>query len=375
MQQPPDPPNPGTPGEVAALRERLRTALAELIYTPDPTLDGEQRPFSLHHTGLRQRTSAVEMLGRFPDAEAVTLLAELLLRRDRARALPRPLWQWLRDTALLTLLRSTRLPRPDVDQTLGRLYSITRHPWPWQWPAVYDDLALLAHYRKQGVFFRAFWLWPLLLGAIPTGALLIQLLWPAPVGGPILRSLVVVVGTGLEIYLIHQVLIALLAGARGPLLEVQGGSSIRWKAGIAGVIALLLIGAIVALMVSGSFTVISQAGPLGSIGLWGTAVLLPLVLLPLFILAHDLERQVRYAPRRHSWGLRLWTGVLRRATDALYILALPVIAAASWIVTDHTVLLVAIGVFLVYLFAVPFLVAGGLRVLSRVWHHDGTEGA
>lgn len=377
QQSPPDaaPPAGPDPNEVATLRARLLAALADLIYAPDPTLDGEHGMFSLHHTGLRHRTSAVEMVGRFPDAAAVALLAELLLRRERARTLPRPLWQWLRDTALLTLLRSPRLPRPAVDATLGHLYSITRHLWPWQWPAVYDDLALLIHYNKQGIFFRAFWLWPLLAGSIPTGMLINQFVAQAYVEPNLLRTLFVVVGTGLEIYLVHQALIAVLAGARGPLLEVPGAGHNHGKAALAGVLALLLTTVIVGLIVSGSFTVSSEAGPLGSIGLWLAAVILPLLLLPLFILAHDLERTVRYAPRRHSWGLRLWTVVLRRATDLLYILALPTLAGAAWMVSDPTVLPIAVGGFLGYLFAVPFLVAGGLRVLSRVWHRGVAEGA
>src|SRR5262245_3501886 len=85
------------------LRQEAIAALREVIYAQDSLLHVGTGTVDLEHDPMvRHRTNAVELLGRFPDAEAVTVLAGLLLRGERD--LPAPIGRWLRDTALLALL-------------------------------------------------------------------------------------------------------------------------------------------------------------------------------------------------------------------------------------------------------------------------------
>jgi hypothetical protein len=93
-------------------------------------------------------------------------------------------------------------------------------------------------------------------------------------------------------------------------------------------------------------------------------MVLPLLLLPMFILAHDLELAVRYAPRGQSWGLRVWAVLLRRLTDLIYILFLPTVGGLIWF--DQINFGPASFGFLVYLFIVPLIVTGGLTLLKRL---------
>jgi hypothetical protein len=374
MQPPPDSPAPtpdspppvarppGDDTDVAALRRATLQGLRDLIYARDQPA-AEPTTFSPEHDpALRRRTEAVEMVGRFPDPEAVQILADLIERGEAE--IPVPVGRWLRDTALLVLLRSTRLPAREVQAVLLRHYSILRTPFPWQWSAVYDDLPLLARYGKLGIFFRAFWLWPLLIGAIPTLAWVWQLLFPQPLTLEDLpRSVLITIGTGLEIYLIHQVLIALLAGWRGPPLRLPGGVSDRVKGWLGAALAVLL-GAIIGLIVSGRFQFSENGVSLGALGLLAAVLLLPLFLLPTFMVAHDLEGAARYLPKRQNRRLRAWAVVLRRLTDLTYILVLPGLAGAVW--GQGGTLRVAAALYLVYLFAVPFLVAGGLGLVTRL---------
>lgn len=375
MQPPPDPPiptpdsppplvpPPGDGTDVAALRRATLHGLRDLIYAREGSPAAAPAPFHPEHDpALRRRTEAVEMVGRFPDPEAVTILADLLERGETA--IPAPAGRWLRDTALLVLLRSSRLPARLVQAVLLRHYSIRRYPFPWQWSAVYDDLPLLARYEKLGIFFRAFWLWPLLIGAIPALALAWQLLFPVSLGrGDLLRSLLITLGTGLEIYLVHQVLIALLAGRGGPPVRVPGGVPDRTKGWIGAALAVLL-GAIVGLITSGSFQFSRDGISLGALGLLAAVLLLPLLLLPTFLLAHDLEGAVRYAPPGTHRRLRWWAVVLRRLTDFTYILVLPALAGAVW--GQEGAFGPAAVIYLLYLFLVPFLVAGGLGLITRL---------
>ncbi len=355
------PPADGT--DVAALRRATLQGLRALIYAagePPAKPVAAFRPE--HDPALRRRTEAVEMVGRFQDPEAVTILAELLERGETA--IPYPAGRWLRDTALQVLLRSTRLPAPAVQAALLHHYSILRHPFPWQWSAVYDDLPLLARYEKLGIFFRAFWLWPLLIGAIPALALAWQF-WTRPhlTTADLPMSLVITLGAGLEIYLTHQVLIALLAGRYGPPVLVPGGVSDRAKGWVGAALAALL-GVIVVLITSGSFQ-FSQGGvSLGALGLLTAVLLAPLLLLPTFMLAHDLEGAARYGPKGQNRRLRAWAVMLRRLTDLTYILVLPGLAGVRW--SQGEPFGPAVAVYLVYLLVVPFVVAVGLGLLTRL---------
>jgi hypothetical protein len=365
---------PGDGEDVAALRRATLAGLRDLIYAQDQP--AAPAPFSPEHDpALRRRTEAVEMVGRFPDAEAVTILAGLVEKGEAE--IPYPVGRWLRDTALLVLLRSTRLPQKEVAAVLLRHYSILRTPWPWEWNAVYDDLPLLARYGKLGVFFRAFWLWPLLIGAIPTLAWIWQLLFPHPLTRADLPfSILITLGVGLEIYLLHQVLIALLAGWRGPPLRLPGGMSDRVKGWLGlglTVLVAVLLGTIVVLIASGSFASFRNGISLGALGLLAAVLLLPLFLLPMFMVAHDLEGAARYLPKNQNRRLRVWAVVLRRLTDFTYILVLPGLAGARW-GFDET-FGPAAALYLVYLFVVPFLVAGGLGVITRLGASRGAVAA
>jgi hypothetical protein len=143
----------------------------------------------------------------------------------------------------------------------------------------------------------------------------------------VLRDLGITLGTGLEIYLVHQVMIALLAGRLGTLLRVPNASP-RLKA-VAGVGVALLVLAVLILVIAliGAGAVTSGEGRPGFLL---AAMVLPLFLLPMFILAHDLELAVRYAPGQQSWGLRVWAVLLRRLTDLIYILFLPTVGGLIW---------------------------------------------
>ena len=268
--------------DLAALRRRTIAALADAIYgrgLPPSTIKQVE-----HDPVLRQRATAVELLGQFPDPEAVAVLGELVLRGERA--IPAPAGRWLRDTALLTLLRSHRLPPALVDQALGRVYSYALHPFPWQWSAVYDDLPLLQRYGKMGVFFRAFWLWPLLvLGGLPTLGAIWQIIADTSVGAvgggfdwSVLRDLIIVLGTGLEIYLVHQVVIALLAGLYGPPLRLPNRATPRWKAVVGAGLALLVLVMLLVMLVvvvTSAFTVQVEGVSTGQIVLRLAVLIFP----------------------------------------------------------------------------------------------------
>jgi hypothetical protein len=368
MQLPVPDPAAAPPQADAELRRRTITALADLIYgRGDGAAAPDVRAFRPEHDpALRRRSEAVELLGRFPDAEAAAVLSDLVLRGERD--LPAPVGRWLRDTALLTLLRSHRLPPGAVDNVLRRTYSIARHPLPWQWSAVYDDLPLLARYGKLGLFFRVFWLWPLLVLALAPLGLIGQMLKLVPVGSvggggdlTIFSDLFILLGTGLEIYLIHQVMIALLAGRLGPLLRVPQ-VSLRWKAAAGAVLALLVM--LLLVLMVGLIVADTVATGEGRPWFLFTTLVLPVLLLPMFILAHDLEVAIRYAPRRQSRGIRLWATLLRRMTDFIYIFLLPVLGSLVWY--DQVAFGPATLGLLAYLFAVPLIVTGGLTLLKRL---------
>jgi len=396
-------PNPQPPPDATTLRSQAIAALHKIIYTPEPDnrsgclpLRRLARPLPLerakptspvpptamdpaHDPVLRRRTEAVELLGRFDDPAAVQVLDDLLLRGRHYWAAP--VGQWLHDTALLTLLQSPRLPAPAVNRTLRRTYSFLRHPWPWQWSTVYDDLPLLQRYHKLDVFFGAFWIWPVLIFALPLLISIAQKFNAAAfrasgdVAGIIYAQLIVY-GTGIEIYLIHQVTIALLAGLGGPPLRVPAWFAARWKgwmgAGLT-VLALWIIFRIEGIKDSGCatswFPSQDETSAPCEVEARGLMLLLPLLLLPIFILAHDLEAAARYSPETKDRLLRLQAILLRRTTDLLYILAIipgftqATISQQAW---DQKGWAITYFAYIAYLFAVPLLTTSGLRLVTRI---------
>lgn len=490
--------NQSTLGE---LRKATISALSRVIYGTwkGKPLEGEQsldRTFSLEHDPqVRRRSEAIELLGQFSERDAANNLRAVLLRGEKEIDTPPGVRHWLRDTALLTLLRPNKLPSGAVEAALWDEYAYLRHPWPWQWPAVYADLPLLRHYGRLRVFFLSFWLWPILLlapaplgfalqlviatsraneleafgrviepleracdanpdackaleqmleqapepsnalsiGLAGIGALiglyaLVQLVryllkrrstvagepgprvthWHIPavlafvlvalallvyplttlpatqqnILAP-LNGWVLIFGIALETYLIHQIAIALLVARIGPLLRIPTNRPMptvgAWLSAVLALLVLALLTVLWQTMQSGCWQVSENGGSECGSTLFGGALLLPLVLLPLYMLAHDLEQFVRYSKSDHhllrrilnlfrggSGGtnarLTLWAIILRRLTDVIYLLLLPLIIMSFWALGQARWPLLL--TYLAYLFATPLLVAGVLRLLS-----------
>jgi hypothetical protein len=373
----------GSTAEVEELRRQTIKGLDDLINARGDYPASSHGIFSLEHDPiLLRRADAVELLGYFPNQEAAAVLSDLLLRAERKIKDPPGAGRWLRDTALLTLLRSTRLPRASVNQALLRGYSFLRYLSPLRWGEVYDDLPVLGHYRKRWIFFVAFLLVPLLIFAIPTLILARQLVDPDSYTSNELRMYFVVYGVAIEIYLAHQVVIALLAGLYGPILRLPGGSRPVWKAIVATVLALISG----ALVLTGRQIIESQCFTVGitndggeiyvsacSEQLWQIAWACPLLLLPVFILAHDLRQITRYTPKGEGIILRIMPFILQLVTLGIYFYLPQLVAAAARFKGNfrHVVL-----PYLAYLFAAPLVVAIALKLLTftfgRFFRRPGT---
>ena len=101
----------------------------------------------------------------------------------------------------------------------------------------------------------------------------------------------------------------------------------------------------------------------------GAALVMPFILVPLFILSHDLERTLRYEPSQTYRRLRAWAWSLRLIIAIIYILLLNIVAGALWTPLGKQFPEIAPRVYLIYLFylfAVPFLVTGGLGLVTQV---------
>jgi hypothetical protein len=336
-----------------------------------------------HDPGLLRRTEAIELLGRFPDPEAAGALADIVVKGEKA--IPGPTGAWLRDSALFSLISSKSLPTRDVNQGIRRIYRITRHLRFWTWNRVYDDLPLLARYRKLPVFFLSFWLLPILVLAIPTLLLMWQFLDSSfydkmqnfieslnvqmDLFGWSLVDVVdilITAGSAMEIYLIHQVVVAAAASLGGPLIRLPGGTRMRWR--MSAALALLavtswLLWQGISIRESGcykNFNVVDGSSPCSDI-LWRINLTLPLLLLPTYILAHDLEQSVRYEQARTGLFTRAASFLLRRITDLFYLAILLFLSASVWTVGS---LREAVLPFMAYLFAVPFAFIVILKFIS-----------
>ena len=336
-----------------------------------------------HDPGLLRRTEAVELLGRFPDPEAAVALADIVVKGEKA--IPGPTGAWLRDSALLSLVSSKRLSTRVVNRGIRRIYSTTRHLRFWTWSRVYDDLPVLARYRKLPVFFLSFWLLPVLLLAIPSLILAWQFIdrsfygrmqsfiqslnvqidfFGRPFGW--LVDVLIFVGAALGIYLIHQIEVAAVAGVGGPIMRIPGGTRMIWRIAVAmGLLAvtswLLWRGwNILESRCYEKFVVRTGvnacADELGRI-----SFILPLLLLPIYILSHDLEQSVRYEQARARWFPRVSSFLLRRITDIFYLAALLFLAAGVW---GSGSLGQAVLPYMAYLFAVPLAVIVVLKFIS-----------
>ncbi|HYP38953.1 MAG TPA: hypothetical protein VEX13_01205 [Chloroflexia bacterium] len=384
---------PESPDEVGLVRKLAIERLCDVIYG---RLAGKEASNAAgaplrkleHDPGLLRRTEAVELLGRFSEPEAATALANIVVRGEKT--IPGPTGAWLRDSALLSLVSSKRLRTRDVNRGVRRIYKITRHLRFWTWSRVYDDLPLLARYHKLPVFFLAFWLLPILVLAIPT----LLLVWQfvdrnfyarmerfitslnvrIDLFGHSLVDIVnilITVGSAMEIYLIHQVVVAAAASLGGPLIRLPGGTGVRWRMSV----ALAFLAVTSWLLWQGEsirqsecykmFNTFDGSNPCADT-LWRINYILPLLLLPMYILAHDLEQSVRYEQARTGLFTRAESFLLRRITDIFYLMILLFLSASVW--TTGSLREVVLP-YMAYLFAVPFAFIAILKFISwgLVW--------
>ena len=346
-------------------RMQLLGDLNDLIWTRGRW---EQRvPQSIYYLerdpALLHRTAAVEALGSFPDLEAVKTLGDLLKDRDDIGGIP---GRWFRDTALLTLLRPNSLPKPAVNRVLIWEFSFWRHPFPWTWGELYDDLPILRRFGKLWVFFRAFWLWPVLILLLPTLLFALQLvgIWQPllKVGGRFdtlaWLSSAVTFAVGFELYLVHWLVVEWFTERFG-VLRLSGRITATLKIWIWTVPTLVVL---IMFLLSLYIIVTNQGTDPNS---WATvalrlvALLLPILLVPMFILTYDLHLTMRRLERDRYRRLRRGTAIVRVITLLTYVLLLPVLFLAVWPdtklseVVDPPALTV---IFLVYIFLLAPLI-------------------
>lgn len=377
-----------TPEEVRQVRIMAIQRLCDVIYgRMNSSETSTHMVASLHKLehdpGLLRRTEAVELLGRFPDPEAAGALADIVVKGEKA--MPGPTGAWLRDSALLSLVSSKHFSTRDVNRGVRRIYRITRHLRFWTWSRVYDDLPVLARYRKLPVFFLAFWLLPILLLAIPTLILIWQFIdrnFYASMQRFIVSlnvridlfgrsfediiNILITTGSAMEIYLIHQVVVAAAASLGGPLIRLPGGTGVRWR--MSAALALLAVTAWLlwqgeSIRQSGCykmFNTFDNSSPCSDT-LWLINYTLPLLLLPMYILAHDLEQSVRYEQARTGLFIRAESFLLRRITDIFYLMILLFLSASVWTKGSLREFVLP---YMAYLFAVPFLFIVILKFIS-----------
>jgi hypothetical protein len=324
----------------------------------------------------RDMVEAVQLMGQFREPAAMRALLSVL--RDAARRVePYPLGRWLRDTALDTLLRSPAQPRPQVERALARYYSLQR-----RLPArrlerniIYDDIPVLARHGLLGLLLRVYVL-PL-VGLLFALVVLAELVAgrSGPLAGNDLAIFVAgsifFIALGLGVFNLHQIVLVLLASWLGPRLTLPGFGSWAFKSILAGVLALggLSLSVYVAL------SLLRQAvGARADYLLVVTVFLLalPLLVVPCYMLAHDIETGYRQgglaAPGR---GALLWAMALRWTSGVLYVVYIMV----AYGVVFFAGLFPELGYlaswpgrlfFFAYLLAAPVLVLLLLSAPSRV---------
>ena len=316
----PAPPPPSLQATVLAGLERL-------IWAPAPGVADADR------------VEAVQLLGQFHDPAAGAALGRVL-RQALSRLGPGSPARWLRDTALDTLLRAPAQQGPATDRILAGYYSFWAHlrQGRLERNVIYDDIPLLLHFGRGRLVLRSYVLplVSLLLGLVVLAEVLTWLggLRAADRAGASLQSpgvllggLVLFAALGLGLFNLHQVaLVWLVARARGrPVLP--GGAGLPGKAGVAGVLALAALG--LALYASGEalylVTHLRAEAPPVPVSL----LLLPLLVVPCYMLAHDLETGAAGGtgggPR---WGFAALAVILRWACGLLYIAF--VLVAFAW---------------------------------------------
>lgn len=314
---------------------------------------GEQ-PRSLNEiandAAVRHRIQAVEALGLFPNVEAGKILRDLLRLKagDTIAGVP---GRWLRDTALLTLLSSKRLPTKIVNDALIEEYSFTKHIAPWSWGEMYDELPLLRHYGKLLLFVRAFWIWPILLCLPFVIILILQDLGLAfkPSDLPSIVNLAVVVGASLEVYFVHQWLIQWIAGQNRTVLRLPGRATSRGR--------LVFLTSLFTLLVLGIWLlqVTRTLGSFAVYALTGVSLLVPLLLVPIYVLSYDLSLTARYTLGIKGFRLQFANSFLRLMTIMAYITSITAFYASVLEAARKDIPALALAYLLYLLFIVPMM--------------------
>ncbi|HUS13695.1 MAG TPA: hypothetical protein VM536_01640 [Chloroflexia bacterium] len=301
----------GGTGEGAALRQQVIAGLDRTIWQPAAGVSA------------LDRVEAVQLLGQFRDP----LAAEALLRvlQDGTQTIdPPPLGRWLRDTALDTLLRSPVQPRAATDRMLASYYGFGGRlvRGRLERNVIYDDIPLLVRQGRGGLVLRAYVL-PL-IGVLLALVVLAELLVAAagPLAGSnalrVLAGLAFFIGLGLGLFNLHQLgLVLLVAQMRGrlPLPHVAG---LRRQALLAGGLAVTTGVLLLYVLYEGlRLTTGFNQARLQAVSQW--MLLLPLLVLPCYMLAHDLEAGARDDMRAANTRLVYLAVVLRWVSGLMYV--------------------------------------------------------
>jgi hypothetical protein len=352
--QQPDPP-------AAALRQEILAGLERTIWTPPPGVSEFDR------------VEAVRLLGQFRDPAAGAALLRVL--NEAPQGIGPPLGRLLRDTALDTLLRSSARPRAVVDKELAVYYDLWRRLRRGRLDrnVIYDDIPLLVQHGRIGVLLRGYVLPLLALLVLIVLAVLFwagtragQAQWADLIIGPVLF-----VGLGLTVFSLHQIGLVLLVAWFGPRLPLPQLPTRRSKGLLGGILAgavVLLSLYILALLVD---ITMSGAPDAGSRPLAVALRALPLLALPCYMLAHDLETGAHTLEGGLAVrGGTFWAAILRWAGGLIYVFF--VFGAFSIQSFTRTIqgqsagvgpVLLGITPYLLYLLLAPVLV---LLVLSAV---------
>ncbi|MDQ2810282.1 MAG: hypothetical protein M3Z04_25685 [Chloroflexota bacterium] len=327
------------------------------------------------------RVNAVQVLGQLRDPSATALLGRVLCDATH-RARPAGFGRLLRDTALAGLLRSPLQAGPATDRLLARYYNVFRQVRRGRLERnlIFDDLPLLARYRRlrPAVLGYLFPLFALLIGGILAAE---ALAWVngqlRPAGQPLdpvrsrIAELLFFLGLGLTIFNLHQILLVWIATTLGSRLPLPAIPRIGSKTALGLILAVLAAGLAVYTF-AGLEQMRGAYDPATAAALTWITLLLPLLVLPCYMLAHDLEVTAHLAAptRLLSWmatALRwisaiVYTVFIRLAfgfTD-FDLSFIPNSDLADWAIA------LAMWPYLVYLLLTPFPVIGLLALWGYI---------
>lgn len=244
------------------------------------------------------RVAAVQVLGQLPDPAATALLGRVLRDAIR-RARPAGFGRLLRDTALAGLLRSPLHTGPATDRLLARYYNLFSQlrRGRLERNLIFDDLPLLVRYQRLrpavlGYLFPLFAVLALSIGVAEALAWVNGLLRPA--GQPLdpvpsrIAELLFFLGLGLTIFNLHQILLVWIVTALGSRLPLPVIQRVGRKIGLGLTLAALAAG-LTLYTFAGLEQMRGAYNPARAELLTWITLLLPWLVLPCYMLAHDLE--------------------------------------------------------------------------------------